>query len=227
MIKKKVITFCVFGDNPIYKIGAIKNAELAQKIYPDWICRFYIFSECFDLKKDLDQYKNVETILIDKKGGFYSTLYRFLPLEEDEISYFISRDTDSRLCVREKEAVDFWINSNKSFHIMKDHPYHYTPEFPILAGMWGAKGGIIKNIKNYIKNFCENQNDTKGIDQRLLYDFYHTYVKSDYIIHESHSFPLERNYERDKIYYIGQPFDEKDNFYGNWKNDLEKINIHL
>ena len=223
---KKLITFCVFGDNIIYKIGAIKNAILAQQIYPDWICRFYLFSECFDLKKELDTFQNVETVLIEKKGGFYSTLYRFLPLEEENVSYFISRDTDSRLSFREKEAVDEWIDSNKTYHIMKDHPYHYTPEFPILAGMWGAKGGIKKDIRPFIKNFCENQNDNKGIDQKLLYCFFHTNVGNDCIVHESHNFPSQRNYERDKLYYVGQPFDENDNFYGNWKNDLQKIGIN-
>ena len=39
---KKVISFSLWGDNPIYTIGAIKNAELAKEIYPDWTCRYYI-----------------------------------------------------------------------------------------------------------------------------------------------------------------------------------------
>lgn len=223
---KKLITFTVFGENEIYKIGAIKNAILAQTIYPDWICRFYIFSECSKLKTELDKFENVETVLINKKGGFYSTLYRFLPLEEPDVSYFISRDTDSRLSIREKEAVYEWIESNKTFHIMKDHPYHYTEEFPILAGMWGSKGNVFKSIKTYIKNFCENQSDTKGIDQKLLYKFYHEHVKNDVITHESNNFPSQRNYERDKIYFIGQPFDGNDNFYGDWEKDLQKIGIN-
>lgn len=223
---KKLITFSVFGESDIYKKGAIKNAILAQKIYPDWICRFYIFSECANLKSELDNYENVESVLIDKKGGFYSTLYRFLPLEEENVSYFISRDTDSRLSLREKEAVDEWIKSNKTFHIMKDHPYHYTEEFPILAGMWGAKGNSFKNIKEYIKKCCDNEIDTKGIDQRFLYNFYHEHVKNDNFLHDNSNFPSSRNYERDRIYFIGQPFDENDKFYGNWKSDLEKIGIN-
>jgi len=31
---KKVVSFSLWGDNPIYNIGAIRNAELAKEIYP-------------------------------------------------------------------------------------------------------------------------------------------------------------------------------------------------
>ena len=37
---KKVISFSLWGDNPKYTIGAIKNAELIDTIYPGWIGRF-------------------------------------------------------------------------------------------------------------------------------------------------------------------------------------------
>ena len=40
--KKKVISFSLWGNNPIYTVGAIRNAELAQLIYPEWVCRYYI-----------------------------------------------------------------------------------------------------------------------------------------------------------------------------------------
>ena len=41
----KIISFLSGGDNPKYTVGAIKNAELAQEIYPDWKCRFYCASD--------------------------------------------------------------------------------------------------------------------------------------------------------------------------------------
>ena len=34
---KNIISFCLWGDNPIYTIGAIRNAELAQEIYPGFV----------------------------------------------------------------------------------------------------------------------------------------------------------------------------------------------
>jgi hypothetical protein len=224
---KKLITLCLFGNKKIFQEGAIKNIKLAQDLYPDWTLRFYVFREDFDFSLRLEEYKNVEIVKIDKDGNFYSTLYRFLPLNEPDVEYFISRDCDSRISYREKFAVYDWINSNKSFHIMKDHPYHITPEYPILAGMFGSKGGILPDIKNYMKNICQNFQDQKGIDQKFLYHFYHEYVKNDYISHELESFPTPRDFKRDKIFFVGQAFDENDNFYANWKTDLQTLGINI
>ena len=42
---KKVISFSLWGNNPTYNIGAIKNAELAKEFYPDFECWFYIHEE--------------------------------------------------------------------------------------------------------------------------------------------------------------------------------------
>ena len=31
---KKVISFCLWGNDPKYNVGAIRNAEIAKEIYP-------------------------------------------------------------------------------------------------------------------------------------------------------------------------------------------------
>ena len=41
-LKKKVISFSLYGNDPKYCVGAIKNAKLAKYIYPDWVCRFKV-----------------------------------------------------------------------------------------------------------------------------------------------------------------------------------------
>ena len=38
---KKLICYSLWGDDPKYTIGAIKNAEQIKEIYPGWIARFY------------------------------------------------------------------------------------------------------------------------------------------------------------------------------------------
>lgn len=30
------VSFSLWGDNPIYNVGIIKNAELMETIYPGW-----------------------------------------------------------------------------------------------------------------------------------------------------------------------------------------------
>ena len=37
-----LITFSLFGDNPLYCQGAVENANLARVIYPEWPVRFYV-----------------------------------------------------------------------------------------------------------------------------------------------------------------------------------------
>jgi hypothetical protein len=39
---KKVISFSLWGDNPKYCVGAVRNAEIAPVHYPDWVCRFHV-----------------------------------------------------------------------------------------------------------------------------------------------------------------------------------------
>jgi hypothetical protein len=225
---KKIITFCLYGNNPIYQVGAVKNLKLAKIIYPDWVCRFYLFKEDHHIETDLLNIStNIEVVKVPVNGGPFSTLYRFLPLGEEDIERFISRDSDSRLSIREKEAVNDWIKSDKTYHIIKDHPYHFCDEYPVLAGMWGAKGNTFKNAQTCITEFVKLHKNDKGIDQKFLYYFFHKIIKDDYLEHSINTFPSPRNFDRDKIHFVGQPFDENDNFYGDWKNDLKVLNISL
>jgi hypothetical protein len=225
---KKIISFSLYGNSPLYQIGAYKNIKLAQNIYPDWICRFYLFKEDHHIENKLLEYSpNIEIIKVPLQGGPFAMLYRFLPLGEEDVERFISRDLDSRLSIREKKAVDAWINSDKTFHIMKDHPYHYSIDIPVLGGMWGAKGNTFKKAQNSIEKFISLHENTKGLDQKFLYYFFHKIIKNDYLEHSMDTFPTSRNYSQDKIYFVGQPFDENDNFYGDWKNDLKALNIQI
>ena len=53
-----------------------------------------------------------------------------------QVDLFLSRDLDSRFSEREQEAVYEWVNGEKIFHIIRDHPEHGTS---ILGGTWGCK----------------------------------------------------------------------------------------
>ena len=56
----KVISFSLWGDNPTYTIGAIRNAELAKEIYSDWTCWYYVGT-------------NTPTEIIEKLKSFDNT----------------------------------------------------------------------------------------------------------------------------------------------------------
>jgi hypothetical protein len=167
-MKKKIIAYSLFGEGVRYWKGAILNIELAAKYYPDWICRFYIDKNAKKELLDTIKGDNVEIVLMDNKGGFSGTMWRFLPAEDDDVEVFLSRDTDSRIYQREVDAVNEWLKSDKNFHIMRDNPYHCIE---ILAGMFGVKNPLLKGIVNYIdliKDFS-----SKFVDQILLKNIYY------------------------------------------------------
>jgi len=200
----KIISFSLWGDNPKYCVGAIKNAEMAKNIYPDWICKFYIGkSTPNQYILSLRQLDNVEIIEMPEKGDWTGMFWRFYAADGDDV--VISRDTDSRLSFREKEAVDEWLNSGKDFHIMRDHPYHGTP---ILGGMWGCRNGILKGINTLINNYVKG--NFWQVDQNFLKEVIYPIIKDNSCVHDEYfekkPFPSKRFPKE----FVGQAFNSDD-----------------
>jgi hypothetical protein len=204
---KKIISFSLWGTNPIYNIGAIRNAELAKEVYPDWVCRFYYGTSTLnETIEKLKTFDNVELINMGVEGDWTGMFWRFYPAGEEDVDVVIVRDCDSRLNQREKDAVDEWLNSDKGFHIMRDHPYHTTE---ILGGMWGSKKGVLPKIKDYIDLYIKG--NFWQVDQNFLRELIYPKVKNNSLVHdeffEKSPFPSIRP----KNIFVGQAFDENDN----------------
>jgi hypothetical protein len=205
---KKVISFSLWGNNPIYTIGAIRNAELSKDIYPDWVCRYYIGkSTPKDIIEKLNSFDNTEIIEMESDGDWTGMFWRFYAAGDEDVDVVIVRDCDSRVNIREKEAVDEWLNSDKGFHIMRDHPYHTTE---ILGGMWGSKKGVVSNIKNLIDTYVKG--NFWQVDQNFLKEQIYPQIKNNCLVHdeffEKKPFPSKRP----KNLFVGQAFKENDDF---------------
>lgn len=225
-MKKNVIAYSLWGDKPIYWVGAIKNIELANKYFTGWISRFYIDKNCKKELIDTIKGNNVEVVIIDPNSmnstqnwqthSFQGMFWRFWASEDPDVDVFLSRDCDSRLSERESNAVNEWLLSNKLFHIMRDHPYHTTP---ILGGMWGCRGGIMRKIKlsDRILQWTSQSsgNYNFGVDQdflaRVIYPIVveHSMEHSEFNLRfggEIRPFPtIRKSYE-----FVGDVFDEND-----------------
>jgi hypothetical protein len=98
----------------------------------------------------------------------------------------MSRDLDSPLTPRERAAVNVWLASNKSFHAMRDHPWHSTA---MLGGMWGFRPSLNPNISRRIHNIIHNRELVArygGIaDQAFLTSYVWPLAKSSAIVHDS------------------------------------------
>lgn len=187
----KVISFSLWGDNPKYTIGAIRNSELAKIIYPEWTVVMHIANDV-PLEVVNTLLNNSVQLIRYQEGSWNSMFWRFLNADSNDI--VISRDCDSRLNYRERAAVDEWLNSNKDFHIMRDHRCHAVP---ILGGMWGSRNGILKGISSMISNYNKGEYDNKWqVDQNFLRDIVYPIVKDKSIVHdeffEKKPFPTQR-----------------------------------
>lgn len=183
---KKVITFSLWGNDPTYNIGAIRNAEDAIKWYPDFECWFYIHEDSVP-RETIEKLKVMKNTKIFMKSGNLENedckprMWRFEAIDDDEVEIMISRDTDTRFLEREKLAVDEWIADNTLFHIMRDHPHHGVC---ILAGMFGTKK--IPQFPNWttVMNLY-NKTDNRMYDQDFLRDHIYPLIKNDSTIHTS------------------------------------------
>ena len=164
---KKIISYSLYNKRPKDVLNAVINCMLAEKIYPDWICRFYIDDTIpEEINKALETFKNVEIIKMPTHTSSAAMLWRFLPASEDDVEIMISRDGDSWLNEREKVCVDEFLASDKKFHIIRDHCYHSQK---IMGGMWGAKLGIVSNMKDLIEEFIISGTYDQGFLAEKIY----------------------------------------------------------
>ena len=142
----------------------------------------------------------------DEWGDWFGMLWRFEAASDPDVEVMISRDVDSRLIPREKAAVDEWLESDKGFHIMRDHPWH---KYTILGGMWGAKKGTIPEMTDLIKDF--ERKDTYGVDYDFCQNIVWPRVKDNCMIHdeffEGNPFPTKR----EGLEWVGPTVDIQDN----------------
>ena len=203
---KKIISFSLWGNNPKYCVGAVRNAELREKIYPEWTTRFYVHKEVpLNFINELKAIDQTEVIIEDRADNWTAMFWRFEPISEAEVDIMISRDCDSRINLREMHAVNEFIQSDKKFHIMRDHPHH---GFNVLGGMFGIKKGLIKDMKKLCNDF--HKTDKYGTD----YEFFNQVIthipKHEILTHdpffEKTKFPTERQ----ELEFVGEVFDENE-----------------
>jgi len=190
----RIISFSLWGNNPKYNIGAIRNAELAKQLFPDWTCRFYIGQSvpdktisalealdpnCYIWNMDNDpqggpgwkshsgSYDRSKIQLFKRNilGDWRMMFDRFRPAYDSDVDIMLSRDCDSRLSAREKSAVDEWVSSDKGFHTIHDHFY---PLFPFFAGIFGINRIAFPTLKFLCKNCLPLE---KGITGRFIQSF--------------------------------------------------------
>jgi hypothetical protein len=107
-------------------------------------------------------------------------MYRFLVADDPMVERFVVRDLDGRPSIRDVLAINDWIRSGRSFHLIRDHRLHR--KIPVMGGMWGAtnqlfprmrrreNGTALATMSGLITNFTAERRETPGgfTDQDFL-----------------------------------------------------------
>ncbi len=203
---KKLICYSLWGSDPKYTIGAIRNAEQIKSVYPGWIARFYcgtsVPTEIIDQLKKLE----AEVVNMNIPGDWSGMFWRFEAIADPDVAIILSRDTDSRLTSREALAVDQWLQSDKLFHVMRDHPEHNTE---ILGGMWGARKPILQDMLHLMSSY--KKGDFWQVDQNFLREVVWPRVAYTTFTHDPFFAKIPFPSKREGLEFIGQVWDENEN----------------
>jgi hypothetical protein len=157
------ISYSLYGSDPKYLRGAIKNADAARLFYPGWTSVFYCGD---DVPRSIRQ-RLIEqgAKVIDSRDlpAMRGELWRFETTYLTDAELVIFRDTDSRLSAREAGLVKEWADSGKDIHIIRDHPNHKEA---IMAGMWGARAASLRDKPGVFDP--GNLKIAYGLDQEIL-----------------------------------------------------------
>ena len=163
--ERNVIAYSLWGKDPLYLEGMLANAAAAPYLYPEWTVRVYCdetvpVSVMADLNR---QHVQVVRVSGDRNGNF-GLFWRFFVADDPGVDRFLCRDADSPLTLRERGAVDEWIDSGRSFHLMRDNILHCEL---VMAGLWGGVTGVLPKVEPMARRYYEGYRG-RWVDQLFL-----------------------------------------------------------
>jgi hypothetical protein len=190
---QNVISYTLFGKNEFYYNKLHYLTKTIAKMYPGWLMRVYHDSsinksivcdiECAttdnndsSLFIDNADFCDLSDFMVGVNNNYYfgkevvwrpvveyvlPRMWRFFVIVDSFVDVFASRDSDSHISQREIDSVNVWLESNKIGHIMRDHWYHNGL---MLAGMWGFKNKMNRNLANMIFKLAVDPVVIKQVD---------------------------------------------------------------
>jgi hypothetical protein len=167
---KYLISYSLYGDNPRYTVGAIKNAAIALSYLPDFTLRFYVGESVPDwVTTTLKRFKNVQLHPMMGSENASAMFWRFYALADLDYDYILVRDCDARLNAREIAMHNEFVESAQNFHIIKDHPTGHN--YLISGGLFAAKKIALHDIHKLIQVWEPQARYGNDMDflQRIIY----------------------------------------------------------
>ena len=148
---QNVIGFSLYGNlfdeemQKRYVEAMVRVADQVRSAYPGWIVRIYLTAENNRIFKMIFRTdEHVDICLVEsaldqsrphllKADQLFPMVWRFLPLLDPTVDFFMSRDADSYIFEREIVAVQEWLNSSAAFHVMRDNRMHCNTAVKLIA----------------------------------------------------------------------------------------------
>jgi GR25 family glycosyltransferase involved in LPS biosynthesis len=177
-----VIAFSLWGTNPRYLRGALRNLLLIPELYPGWRARFYVDGTVPPEFTALATQLRAEVCRQPDGQSLRQRLcWRFQVANDDAVGRFLVRDCDSVVSLRERRAVQAWLESDRWFHVMRDW---WTHTDPVLAGMWGGIAGVLPELTPLLVAYRPPTLETPNVDQWFLRDRLWGALRSSALIHD-------------------------------------------
>ena len=182
---ENVISYCLWGDAPRYRVPLIENARILPHLFPGWTIRIY-----HDPSIDADCLRALRTLGADLRPmtlppnvpAHRRLLWRFGVLADPGVRRYLIRDADSLLSVKERVAVDSWLHSRYHFHAMRDW---FTHTDLLLAGLWGGVGGILPPVDTLLSHYTGWRMENDHVDQDLLAETVWPAIRGNVLINDS------------------------------------------
>jgi hypothetical protein len=182
---QNIIAYSLWGNQPRYHVPLLENARVRPHLFPEWTIRVY-----HDHTVDASYLAQLAALGVQLRAmalpsgvpAHRGLLWRFEAIADPGVARFLIRDADSLLTVKERVAVDAWLQSDFYFHTMRDW---YTHTDLLLAGMWGGVGGILPPPATLLRAYSFWRMENDHIDQDILSETVWPAIRRNVLIHDS------------------------------------------
>lgn len=182
---ENVIAYSLWGNEPRYHVPLLENTRILRHVFPAWTMRVYHDATVDPAYLAMLRERGVDLrpmTLPPDLPVHRKLLWRFDVASDPAVRRFLCRDADSLLTVKERVAIDAWLQSTFHFHAMRDW---YTHTDLLLAGMWGGVGGLLPPVATLLGAYRGWRVEHNHVDQDLLSETVWPIVRDHVLIHDS------------------------------------------
>jgi hypothetical protein len=176
----KIVAVSLFGARRKYHLGAIRLADSMARNLKLWNLVVYLGKSVPKKYENILAAKGAIIIRVGESENLSASAWRFRATNIGNPGWVLFRDTDSIISRREASAIGQWVNSGLTGHIIRDHPFHFSP---MLAGLWGLRPSSAQWFKDALDTY--DFSDHYGSDQEFLAAHVYPKIVESSLVHAS------------------------------------------